>query len=341
MQNLKVLYVSGEESDQQIRLRAERIPFRNPEFYLLTETNTSAIFQEVKKLQPDLIIIDSIQTLQTDLIESSPGTVSQIRECAAEWQRFAKASHIPVFLIGHITKDGAIAGPKILEHMVDTVLQFEGDRHFAYRLLRTLKNRFGSTHELGVYEMTGAGMKPVLDPGDILMGEKDDSLSGVAIAAGIEGMRPFLIEVQALVTGASYGTPQRAVTGFDGRRLQLLLAVLEKRGGFAFSARDVFLNIAGGIKVEDPAIDLAVLCALLSSFDDQLLPKNMCFAGEVGLSGEIRSVNRIDQRIAEAAKLGFEKMLIPRNNFKNLPATKLSIEIVPVGKVEEVYRLLF
>ncbi|HPZ89370.1 MAG TPA: DNA repair protein RadA, partial [Flavihumibacter sp.] len=327
MQNLKVLYVSGEESDQQIRLRAERIPFRNPEFYLLTETNTSAIFQEVKKLQPDLIIIDSIQTLQTDLIESSPGTVSQIRECAAEWQRFAKASHIPVFLIGHITKDGAIAGPKILEHMVDTVLQFEGDRHFAYRLLRTLKNRFGSTHELGVYEMTGAGMKPVLDPGDILMGEKDDSLSGVAIAAGIEGMRPFLIEVQALVTGASYGTPQRAVTGFDGRRLQLLLAVLEKRGGFAFSARDVFLNIAGGIKVEDPAIDLAVLCALLSSFDDQLLPKNMCFAGEVGLSGEIRSVNRIDQRIAEAAKLGFEKMLIPRNNFKNLPATKLSIEI--------------
>lgn len=341
MQNTRVLYVSGEESEQQIRMRAARIPFQNPSFYLLTETNTTAIFQEVKKIGPDLIIIDSIQTLQTDLIESSPGTVSQIRECAAEWQRFAKASQVPVFLIGHITKDGSIAGPKILEHMVDTVLQFEGDRHFAYRLLRTLKNRFGSTHELGVYEMTGSGMKPVLDPGDILLGEKDDSLSGVAIAAGIEGMRPFLIEVQALVTGASYGTPQRAVTGFDTRRLQLLLAVLEKRGGFAFSSRDVFLNIAGGIKVEDPAIDLAVLCALLSSFDDQPLPKGTCFAGEVGLSGEIRSVNRIDQRIAEAAKLGFEKILIPRNNFKSLPAVKKAIEIVPVGKVEEVYRLLF
>ncbi len=341
MQNTRVLYVSGEESEQQIRMRAARIPFQNPSFYLLTETNTTAIFQEVKKVGPDLIIIDSIQTLQTDLIESSPGTVSQIRECAAEWQRFAKASQVPVFLIGHITKDGSIAGPKILEHMVDTVLQFEGDRHFAYRLLRTLKNRFGSTHELGVYEMTGSGMKPVLDPGDILLGEKDDSLSGVAIAAGIEGTRPFLIEVQALVTGASYGTPQRAVTGFDTRRLQLLLAVLEKRGGFAFSSRDVFLNIAGGIKVEDPAIDLAVLCALLSSFDDQPLPKGTCFAGEVGLSGEIRSVNRIDQRIAEAAKLGFEKIFIPRNNFKSLPAIKKGIEIVPVGKVEEVYRLLF
>ena len=341
MQNTRVLYVSGEESEQQIRMRAARIPFQNPSFYLLTETSTAAIFQEVKKIAPDLIIIDSIQTLQTDLIESSPGTVSQIRECAAEWQRFAKASQVPVFLIGHITKDGSIAGPKILEHMVDTVLQFEGDRHFAYRLLRTLKNRFGSTHELGVYEMTGSGMKPVTDPGDILLGEKDDSLSGVAIAAGIEGMRPFLIEVQALVTGASYGTPQRAVTGFDTRRLQLLLAVLEKRGGFAFSSRDVFLNIAGGIKVEDPAIDLAVLCALLSSFDDQPLPKGTCFAGEVGLSGEIRSVNRIDQRIAEAAKLGFEKILIPRNNFKSLPAIKKGIEIVPVGKVEEVYRLLF
>lgn len=341
MQNTRVLYVSGEESEQQIRMRAARIPFQNPSFYLLTETNTTAIFQEVKKIGPDLIIIDSIQTLQTDLIESSPGTVSQIRECAAEWQRFAKASQVPVFLIGHITKDGSIAGPKILEHMVDTVLQFEGDRHFAYRLLRTLKNRFGSTHELGVYEMTGSGMKPVIDPGDILLGEKDDTLSGVAIAAGIEGMRPFLIEVQALVTGASYGTPQRAVTGFDTRRLQLLLAVLEKRGGFAFSSRDVFLNIAGGIKVEDPAIDLAVLCALLSSFDDQPLPKGTCFAGEVGLSGEIRSVNRIDQRIAEAAKLGFEKILIPRNNFKSLPAIKKGIEIVPVGKVEDVYRLLF
>lgn len=341
LQGLTVLYVSGEESDQQIRMRAERLAVSNPDFYLLTETNNSSIFQEVKKLQPHLIVIDSIQTLQTDLIESSPGTVSQIRECAAEWQRFAKATHIPVFLIGHITKDGAIAGPKILEHMVDTVLQFEGDRHYAYRILRTIKNRFGSTHELGIYEMTATGMKPVLDPSDIMLSDKSEMLSGVAIAASIEGMRPFLIEVQALVTPSAYGTPQRTATGFDLRRLQLLLAVLEKRGGFAFSSKDVFLNIAGGLKVEDPAIDLAVLCALLGSFDDQTIPHSMCFAGEVGLSGEIRSVNRIDQRIAEAGKLGFEKMIIPRNNLKSLPKGNQAIEIIPVGKVEDVYRLLF
>ncbi len=341
LQGHTVLYVSGEESDQQIRMRAERLTNNNPELYLLTETNTQEIFREVKKLQPDLVIIDSIQTLQTPLIESSPGSVSQIRECAAEWQRFAKATHTPVFLIGHITKDGAIAGPKILEHMVDTVLQFEGDRHYAYRILRTLKNRFGSTSELGIYEMSTSGMQAVLNPSEILLSEKEETLSGVAIAATIEGLRPFLIEVQALVTPAAYGTPQRTATGFDLRRLQLLLAVLEKRAGFGFSARDVFLNIAGGLKVEDPAIDLAVLCALLSSFDDQPLNQHICFAGEIGLSGEIRSVNRIDQRIAEAEKLGFEKMIIPRNNFKGLNQSRTRIEIIPAAKVEDVYRLLF
>ncbi|HQU57473.1 MAG TPA: DNA repair protein RadA, partial [Chitinophagaceae bacterium] len=309
LENITVLYISGEESEQQIKMRAERMKnnFANgstENFYLLTETSTVTIFQEIKKLKPQLVIVDSIQTLQTPSIESSAGSVSQIRECAAEFQRFAKETNTPVFLIGHITKDGSIAGPKILEHMVDTVLQFEGDRHYAYRILRTLKNRFGSTAELGIYEMTSEGMRGIVNPSEILITQKEEALSGIAIAATIEGVRPLLIEVQALVTPSVYGTPQRTATGFDLRRLQLLLAVLEKKGGFHFGVKDVFLNIAGGIKIEDPSIDLAVLCALLSSYEDVPIAQQICFAGEVGLSGEIRAVNRIDQRIAEAEKLG-------------------------------------
>src|SRR5256714_10557085 len=295
-------------------MRADRLKMENENFYLLTETSTQVIFQEIKKLRPKLIIVDSIQTLESPFIDSSRGSVSQIRECAAEFQQFAKETHTPVFLIGHITKEGSIAGPKLLEHMVDTVLQFEGDRHYAYRILRTLKNRFGSTAELGIYEMTDQGMKGVTNPSEILITPKDDQLSGIAIAATIEGLRPLLIEVQALVTQSVYGTPQRTVSGFDLRRLQLLLAVLEKRGGFHFGVKDVFLNIAGGLKVEDPSIDLAVLSALLSSYEDLPLPQRICFAGEVGLSGEIRSVNRIEQRIAEAEKLGFEKIIVSKYN---------------------------
>ena len=341
LKDVSVLYVSGEESEQQIKMRADRLGLKNENFYLLTETSTQTIFQEIKKLKPQLVIVDSIQTLHTSFIDSSPGSVSQIRECAAEFQRFAKETNTPVFLIGHITKDGSIAGPKILEHMVDTVLQFEGDRHYAYRILRTLKNRFGSTAELGIYEMTDEGMKGVLNPSEILITQKEDQLSGIAIAATIEGMRPLLIEVQALVTQSVYGTPQRTVSGFDLRRLQLLLAVLEKRGGFHFGMKDVFLNIAGGIKVEDPSIDLAVLCALLSSYEDVALPQQICFAGEVGLSGEIRAVNRIDQRIAEAEKLGFEKIIVSKYNQKGLSKQKFNIEVVLMGRVEEVYKYLF
>lgn len=336
-----VLYISGEESEQQIKMRADRLKLKNDNFYLLTETSTQTIFQEIKKLKPQLVIVDSIQTLQTPLIDSSPGSVSQIRECAAEFQRFAKETNTPVFLIGHITKDGSIAGPKILEHMVDTVLQFEGDRHYAYRILRTLKNRFGSTAELGIYEMTDEGMKGVINPSEILITQKEDQLSGIAIAATIEGMRPLLIEVQALVTQSVYGTPQRTVSGFDLRRLQLLLAVLEKRGGFHFGVKDVFLNIAGGLKVEDPSIDLAVLCALLSSYEDIPLPHHICFAGEIGLSGEIRAVNRIEQRIAEAEKLGFEKIIVSKYNQKGLAKQKFSIDIVTMSRVDELYQYLF
>ncbi|UYQ92975.1 DNA repair protein RadA [Chitinophaga horti] len=341
LKHLKILYVSGEESEQQIKMRANRLKINNEQFYLLTETSTQTIFAEIKKLKPDLVIIDSIQTLQTPLIESAPGSVSQIRETAAEMQRFAKETNTPVFLIGHITKDGSIAGPKVLEHMVDTVLQFEGDQHYAYRILRTIKNRFGSTAELGIYEMTGDGLRQVTNPSEILISQREDMLSGVTIAATIEGLRPMLVEVQALVTQSVYGTPQRTVTGFDLRRLQLLLAVLEKRGGFHFGVKDVFLNIAGGLRVEDPSIDLAVLCALLSSFEDLAIPNKVCFAGEVGLSGEIRAVNRIEQRIAEAEKLGFEKIFISKYNKKGLDFSKLKIEVVPLGRVEEVYQLLF
>ena len=336
-----VLYISGEESEQQIKMRAERLKLQNDNFYLLTETSTQVIFQEIKKLKPDLIIVDSVQTLHTPFIDSSPGSVSQIRECAAEFQRFAKETNTPVFLIGHITKEGSIAGPKILEHMVDTVLQFEGDRHYAYRILRTLKNRFGSTAELGIYEMTDEGMKGVENPSEILITQKEDELSGIAIAATIEGIRPLLIEVQALVTQSVYGTPQRTVSGFDLRRLQLLLAVLEKRGGFHFGIKDVFLNIAGGLKVEDPSTDLAVLCALLSSYEDVALPPHICFAGEVGLSGELRAVNRIDQRIAEAEKMGFENIIVSKYNQKGLAKQKFNIEVVTMGRVDEVYRFLF
>ncbi len=336
-----VLYISGEESEQQIKMRADRLNISNENFYLLTETSTQIIFQEIKKLKPDVVIIDSIQTLHTPYIDSSPGSISQIRECAAEFQRFAKETNTPVFLIGHITKEGAIAGPKILEHMVDTVLQFEGDRHYAYRILRTLKNRYGSTSELGIYEMTDTGMRAVTNPSEILITQKEDQLSGIAIAATIEGMRPLLIEIQALVTQSVYGTPQRTVSGFDLRRLQLLLAVLEKRGGFHFGVKDVFINIAGGLKIEDPSIDLAVLCALLSSFEDTPLSHHICFAGEVGLSGEIRAVNRIDQRIAEAEKLGFEKIIVSKYNQKGLAKQKFNIEIVTMGQVEELYRYLF
>jgi DNA repair protein RadA/Sms len=341
LKNITTLYISGEESEQQIKMRADRLKIQNENFYLLTETSTQIIFQEIKKLRPQLVIVDSIQTLQSSYIESSPGSVSQIRECAAEFQRFAKETNTPVFLIGHINKEGSIAGPKILEHMVDTVLQFEGDRHYAYRILRTMKNRFGSASELGIYEMTDEGMKGVNNPSELLITQKEDQLSGIAIAASLEGMRPLLIEVQALVTQSVYGTPQRTVSGFDLRRLQLLLAVLEKRGGFHFGLKDVFLNIAGGLQVEDPSIDLAVLCALLSSFEDIPLPLHLCFAGEVGLSGEIRAVNRIEQRIAEAEKLGFEKILVSKYNQKGLKNLKFNIEIVSMGRVDEVYRYLF
>lgn len=341
LNDLLVLYISGEESEQQIKMRADRLNMKNENFYLLTETSTQTIFSEIKKLKPQLIIVDSIQTLESAFIDSAPGSVSQIKECAAEFQQFAKETNTPVFLIGHITKDGTIAGPKLLEHMVDTVLQFEGDRHYAYRILRTLKNRFGSSAELGIYQMNDDGMKPVLNPSEILITQKEDDLGGVAIAATIEGMRPLLIEVQALVTQSVYGTPQRTVTGFDLRRLQLLLAVLEKRGGFHFGVKDVFLNIAGGLKVEDPSIDLAVLCALLSSYEDVAISHEVCFAGEVGLSGEIRAVNRIEQRIAEAEKLGFKKIIVSKYNQKGLGRNKFSIEIVTMGRVDELYRYLF
>ncbi|HLC82722.1 MAG TPA: DNA repair protein RadA [Bacteroidia bacterium] len=341
MKNLKVLYVSGEESEQQIRMRAERIGMANPNCYILTETSTQNIFKQIEHLEPNFVIIDSIQTLHSAHIESSPGSVSQIRECTAELLRYAKESGTPVFLIGHITKDGSLAGPKVLEHMVDTVLQFEGDRNHVYRLLRTAKNRFGSTNELGIYEMQGSGLREVSNPSEILITAREELVSGVAIAATMEGMRPMLIETQALVSSAAYGTPQRSSTGFDLRRLSMLLAVLEKRCGFRLGVKDVFLNIAGGIKVEDPGIDLALVCAVLSSNEDMPISPKVCFAGEVGLSGEIRPVNRIDQRISEAEKLGFEHIFISKYNKKGLDLKSFHIKITMVGKIEEVFSLLF
>jgi DNA repair protein RadA/Sms len=341
MKDQTVLYISGEESIQQIKMRADRLNLQNENFYLLTETRTPDIFKAIKKLKPTVLIVDSIQTLESNLIEAAAGSVSQIKQTAAEFQRFAKETGTPVFLIGHITKEGTIAGPKILEHMVDTVLQFEGDRHYAYRMLRTLKNRFGSTSELGIYEMTGEGMRVVTNPSAFLIAQRNESLSGSTIAASMEGMRPLLIEVQALVTQSVYGTPQRTVTGFDLRRLQLLLAVLEKRGGFAFGMKDVFVNIAGGLKIEDPSLDLAIILSLLSSYEDIPLPQGICFAGEVGLNGEIRAVNRIQQRIAEAEKLGFEKIYISAFNSKGIEPKKHGIQIIPVERVDEAYRLFF
>jgi DNA repair protein RadA/Sms len=340
-QNGFVLYVSGEESIQQIKMRAERVGKNNELLYLQSATDTSAIFKEAQRLKPNLLIIDSIQTLESPFVASSAGSVSQVRECAGELARFAKTSNIPVIIIGHITKDGSIAGPKVLEHMVDAVLQFEGDRHYAYRILRTLKNRFGSTSELGIYEMITGGMRAVSNPSEILLAQHKEPLSGVAIAATIEGLRPLMIEVQALVTQAVYGTPQRTVSGLDLRRLQLILAVLEKRGGFHFGVKDVFVNIAGGIKVEDPSIELALVCALLSSYEDRALPSNICMVGEVGLSGEIRAVSRIEQRIAEADKLGMDMILIPHANVKGLQTEQYKIAIRTASKVEDVYRMLF
>ena len=335
----KVLYVTGEESDKQIRMRAERLGLKESPCHILTETNTQNIFQQVVAVKPGLLVVDSIQTLQTNTIDSSPGSISQIRECTAELMKFAKESGTPVLLIGHINKDGHIAGPKILEHMVDVVLQFEGDRNHVYRILRANKNRFGSTAELGIYEMQSRGLREVSNPSEILISQKDEALSGVAISATIEGVRPLMIETQALVSSAVYGTPQRSATGFDLRRLSMLLAVLEKRCGFKLGAKDVFLNITGGIKVDDPAIDLGVVCAILSSNVDMAIDDKSCFAAEVGLSGEIRPVNRCEQRIQEAEKLGFERIFISKYNKVN--PQDYNIQVVTVGKMEEVFRALF
>ena len=336
----KILYVSGEESDQQIKMRASRIGSLNPNCFLLTETLLESIFKYAEELEPDLVIIDSIQTIHSESIESSPGSISQIRESTAQLLRFAKQTDTPVFLIGHITKEGSLAGPKVLEHMVDTVLQFEGDRNHVYRLLRSIKNRFGSTNELGIYEMLGNGLREVENPSEILISNSTEKFSGTAIAATLEGLRPMLIEVQALVSTAVYGTPQRSATGFDLRRLNMLLAVMEKRCGFKLGAKDVFLNIAGGIKVNDPAIDLAVVASILSSNADVAIEKNICLSAEVGLSGEIRPVNRVDQRISEAEKLGFDKMIISKDN-NGIQQKNFKIEIIGCSRIEEVLKEIF
>ena len=340
--NRKVLYISGEESEQQIKLRADRLApsASGNDCLLLCETNLERIFEQLRDVSPDLLIIDSIQTMATETIDSAPGSLSQIRTCAAEFLKYAKSSATPVLLVGHITKDGAIAGPKVLEHIVDTVLQFEGDRHYFYRILRSIKNRFGSTDELGIYEMRAEGLRPVANPSELLLTEGTDELSGIAVAAAVEGARPFLIEVQALVSSAAYGTPQRSATGFDLRRLNMLLAVLEKRAGFKLGAKDVFLNIAGGLRVTDPAIDLSVIAAILSSNVDIAIDRTIAMAGEVGLSGEIRPVTRIRQRIAEAAKLGFKRFLLPEASLKGLGA-EVNIQLIPVRRVEEALQALF
>jgi DNA repair protein RadA/Sms len=338
---IKVLYISGEESEQQIKMRAERIGIENQKCYLLAETNVQNILQHLGQAEADVVVIDSIQTLHSSLIESSAGSISQIRECSGQLMRFAKETGTPIFLIGHINKEGSIAGPKVLEHMVDVVLQFEGDRNHMYRLLRTAKNRFGPTNEIGIYEMQGSGLREVENPSEILLSNRDEQLSGSAIASSMEGMRPMLIEIQSLVSSAAYGTPQRSATGFDLRRLNMLLAVLEKRCGFRLGAKDVFLNIAGGIKVEDPAIDLAVVGAVLSSSEDIPITSKTCFSAEVGLSGEIRPVNKIEQRIAEAQKLGFESIFISKYNLKGLVIEDFTIEIKAVGKIEQVFQQLF
>jgi len=340
--HVKTLYISGEESEQQIKMRAERlVQTSNANCYILTETSMQNIFKQIDQVQPNLLVIDSIQTLHSAQIESAPGSVSQVRECTAELLRFAKETNTPVFIVGHITKDGSIAGPKVLEHMVDTVLQFEGDRNHVYRILRAVKNRFGSSSELGIYEMQGSGLREVSNPSEIMLSQREEQVSGTAVAAMLEGMRPLMIEVQALVSNSAYGTPQRSSTGFDTKRLNMLLAVLEKRFGFRLSAQDVFLNIAGGIRVEDPAIDLAVVAAIISSQQDIPLGSNITFAGEVGLSGEIRAVNRIEQRIQEAEKLGFGHIFISKYNTKGLDAKKYDIAIRPVATLEDVFSALF
>ncbi len=336
---VKTLYVSGEESQKQIKMRADRILPNSQNCFVLTETKTQNIFQQIVATEPDLIIIDSIQTLHTDYIESAAGSISQIRECTAELIKFAKESNTPVILVGHITKDGTIAGPKILEHMVDTVLQFEGDRNYVYRILRSLKNRFGSTAELGIYEMQGNGLREVVNPSEVLISNSEGELSGTAIAATVEGIRPLMIEVQALVSTAVYGTPQRSATGFNAKRLNMLLAVLEKRAGFKLAAKDVFLNITGGISVDDPAIDLAVMVAILSSNADIPIEKGICFAAEIGLAGEIRPVQRVDQRILEAEKLGFSTIFISKSN--KIGIKKPKVEVRLVSKVEDVVTYLF
>lgn len=337
----RVLYVSGEESESQIKMRADRMDFKSDHCYILSETNTQQIFQQIEVLQPQLLVIDSIQTLHSRHVESAAGSVSQVRECTAEIMKFAKETGTPVFLIGHITKDGAIAGPKILEHMVDTVLQFEGDQHLSYRILRTSKNRFGSTNELGIYEMRAEGLREVANPSEILLTQREETLNGVAIGAMLEGNRPLLIEIQSLVSPATYGTPQRTSTGHDAKRLNMLLAVLEKRGGMRLGQQDVFLNIAGGLRVDDPALDLAVCASLISSYEDIPVPDLICFAGEVGLGGEIRAVNRIESRIAEADKLGFKKIMVSKYAVKGLDAHQFGIDVVPVTRLEEMYQGLF
>ncbi|WP_324674097.1 DNA repair protein RadA [Hymenobacter sp. GOD-10R] len=341
LRQLKVLYISGEESEQQIKMRAERLGDQHPSCYILTETNTQNIFKQIDQLQPNVVIVDSIQTLQSGLVESGAGSVSQVRECTAELLKYAKETSVPVLLIGHITKDGSIAGPKILEHMVDTVLQFEGDRHLSYRILRTIKNRFGSTAELGIYEMQGSGLRQVSNPSEILLSQRAETLSGMAIGATLEGNRPLLVEVQALVTPATYGTPQRSSTGFDSKRLNMLLAVLEKRSGLRLGQHDVFLNIAGGLRLEDPALDLAVCAAVVSSLNDLPLSADVCLAAEVGLSGEIRAVSRLDQRLSEAEKLGFQEMYISQFNARGLDLGRYGIRVHPLGRLDEVLSGIF
>ena len=337
----RVLYVSGEESVQQIKLRADRIEHSANNCMIVCETLLETIFTHIKNVAPELIVIDSIQTMCSEAVDSSPGSMSQVRECTTMLLKFAKENNVPVILIGHITKDGAIAGPKILEHIVDVVIQFEGDQHHIYRVLRSIKNRFGSTAELGIYEMRREGLRLVENPSELLLGERHSGMSGVAIASAIEGVSPFLIEAQALVSTAAYGTPQRSATGFDIRRMNMLLAVLEKRVGFKLAQKDVYLNIAGGLRVNDPAIDLSVISAILSSNMDVEIEPTICMAGEVGLSGEIRPVNRIEQRIAEAEKLGFKQIVVPKSNTKRLDLSRYSIEVKSVAKVEEAFRLIF
>ncbi|GGM78618.1 DNA repair protein RadA [Dyadobacter beijingensis] len=341
LSNKKVLYVSGEESEAQIKMRAERMAAKSDKCYILTDTQTQNIFRQIEDFQPEILVVDSIQTMQSTYIESGAGSVSQVRECTAEFMKYAKEMGVPVFLIGHITKDGSLAGPKVLEHMVDTVLQFEGDRHNTYRILRTMKNRFGSTSELGIYEMQGTGLRQVSNPSEILISQRDEPVSGIAIGSMMEGNRPLLVEIQSLVSVATYGTPQRSSTGFDAKRLQMLLAVLEKRGGFRLGVQDVFLNVAGGLKVEDPAIDLAVVASLVSSYEDKFIPASVCFAAEVGLGGEVRAVNRIENRISESEKLGFKKIYISKYNSKGLDLKRAKIEVIPVAHLDELFMSLF